>query len=66
MGFLSGIMVRQGTWWLNSKSDPRWNSDGRSQVGGLEIPEECQKKIDELKQTLGDPPKDLEWGYMKD
>lgn len=58
--------VREGSWWLRSNSDPRWNCDGRAYVGGFVMPPECQAKIDELKLTLGEPPKDLEWGYMKD
>lgn len=57
---------REGSWWLKSKSDPRWNSSGRSYVGGFVMPSECERRIEELKQELGDPPDDLEWGYMKD
>jgi hypothetical protein len=30
------------------------------------MPSECERRIEELKQELGDPPDDLEWGYMKD
>jgi hypothetical protein len=57
----------QGTWWLSSKSDPSWNCSGRSEeVGMFGVPKECQDKIEELRVTLGDPPKDLGFGYMKD
>ena len=58
--------VREGSWWLRSKSDSRWNSDGRTYVGGFVMPDECKRKLDELKKTLSEPPEDLEWGYMKD
>lgn len=64
MGIFSPI--REGSWWLHSKKDPRWDCNGRAYVGGLVIPQECENKIKQLKQTLGEPPDDLEWGYMKD
>lgn len=64
MGLLSSVC--KGDWWLRSKSDPRWNSDGRTLVGGFVMPDECKQKLEELKGKLGEPPKDLEWGYMKD
>lgn len=56
----------EGTWWLTSKADPRWNVSGRCGVGGFTMPREARNKLDELKSTLGEPPADLEWGYMKD
>jgi len=59
-------MIREGTWWLNSKKDPRWNASGRSHVGGFCMSVDCEKKLEELKKKLGDPPDDLEFGYMKD
>lgn len=58
--------VREGSWWLHSEKDPRWNCTGRAGVGGFVIPQECKNKIEQLKQTLGEPPDDLKWGYMKD
>ena len=64
MGIFS--LVREGSWWLRSKSDQRWNSDGRADVGGFVMPEECKQKLEALKRKLGEPPYDLEWGYMKD
>ena len=58
---------REGSWWLNCPSDPRWNCGGRSlNVGGFAVPAETTAKIEELKKTLGEPPEDLEFGYMKD
>lgn len=55
----------EGYWSLSSKSDPRWNCGGYGYVGGLIIPQDCQKRIEELKKILGEPPKDLEWSYDK-
>ena len=59
-------IVTNGSWWLHSKSDPRWNYNGTGQVGGFVMPLECKEKIEELKKEFGDPPEDLEFGYMKD
>ena len=58
--------VCKGSWWLLSKNDPRWNSNGQSDVGGFAMSEECKQKLEELKHQFGEPPGDLEWGYMKD
>ena len=67
-GLIMGMLrpVRQGSWWLRSESDDRWNCDGKALVGSFMMPEECKQKIEALKKILGDPPEDLEWGYMKD
>jgi len=54
-----------GSWWLRSKEDPRWDSSGRGYIGGFQCAE-ASKKIEELKELLGDPPHDLEIGAMKD
>jgi hypothetical protein len=60
-------MIREGSWWLTSEKDSRWNANGRCRVGGFEIPKEALDHIDELKKKLKcKPPKDLEFGYMKD
>lgn len=59
-------MKRAGTWWLQSKSDSRWDTSGRAGVGGFSIPTECQIELDRLKAKYGEPPEDLEWGYEKD
>jgi hypothetical protein len=58
-------LTREGSWWLRSKTDPRWNSDGRGLVGGFQCGE-ASAMIEKLKEILGDPPKDLEMGGMKD
>ena len=58
---------RSGYWWVVSKDNPRWNCYGEtSSCGGFVMPEECKLKINELKETLGEPPKDLVYEYMKD
>ena len=54
-----------GSWWLTSKSDPRWNCEGHDWVGGGFMPEECRKKLAELEKKFGKQPKDLKWGYYK-
>jgi len=60
-------MLRQGSWWLNSKSCPKWNASGEAiLVGGFRMPPECEAKLEELKKKLGEPPDDLTYGYMKD
>ena len=30
------------------------------------MPPECEVRIEKLKKKYGKPPKDLEWGYIKD
>jgi hypothetical protein len=50
----------------DSAIDPRWNAYGKGTVGDCVIPDDCQKKVEELTQTLGAPPEDLPWGYMKE
>ena len=52
---------------MSSKTDPKWNASGHSDyVGGFGIPIDCKNKIEFLKKSLGEPPEDLIWGYMKD
>lgn len=56
---------KMGSWWVNSVSDPRWNSSGRGyglvccgdQYDAHTWIESCQEKY-------GDPPVDLEMGFM--
>ncbi len=58
--------LKDGSWWINSKSDPRWNASGSGKVGLFGMPEEAEKEIKRLKKKYGKPPEDLEFGYMKD
>ena len=61
------MALKSGTWSLHSKTDSRWNCWGQSEfVGMFEPPQECKDKIEELKKTLGEPPDDLAYSYMKD
>ena len=56
-----------GSWWLSSVSDPEWDCSGETKFcGGFTMSEECIAKIKKLSEKLGEPPEDLEWGYMKD
>jgi hypothetical protein len=60
-------MIKQGSWWIESKSDPRWNCQGQGYVGGFECPSDATSAMEEKKKELGeDPPDDLKYGYMKD
>lgn len=59
-------MMKQGTWWIVSTTDSRWNVSGRGFVGMWGKPREVEEAIEEKKKELGNPPSDLEWGYMKD
>ena len=60
------MLLREGTWSVSSRLDPRWNASGHCMCGGFVIPREAAEHIDAKKRELGDPPTDLEWGYMKD
>ena len=60
-------MMKQGSWWLTSQSDSRWNINGTGSVGMFSMPSEAQEFIDKKKKELNkEPPRDLEFGYMKD
>jgi hypothetical protein len=59
-------MIKEGCWWLCSKEDPRWNCKGRDYVGGFELSTDQKEAFEKKKKELGEPPDDLEWGYMKD
>jgi len=58
--------MRPGTWWIASKKDPRWSAHGQGDVGMFATPTEAKAKLAELTKIYGDPPDDLEFGYMKD
>ena len=59
-------LTSEGTWYIRSESDERWNVSGRAHVGGFMMPPEIEQKLEELKEKYGNPPSDCEWGYMKD
>lgn len=58
---------KEGTWWVHSEKDPRWNKSGRGQgfvtLGG---PDEMQNWIEACKAKYGEPPDDAEMGFEKD
>lgn len=60
------MMLKQGTWWLESKTDSRWNCTGTASVGGFEMCPEARSALERLIEVLGEPPEDLQHGYMKD
>ena len=39
-------MLAHGSWFLESKNDPRWNTSGSGLVGMLTIPKECEERIE--------------------
>jgi len=57
--------AKMGSWWLRSKKDPRWNSEGRGMVSSYYIPD-AEREMERLKKKYGKPPSDLEMGGMKD
>lgn len=60
-------MLREGSWWLKSITDSKWNKNGRGTVGGFEVPQDAKDHIEKMKKKLKcEPPDDLEFGYMKD
>ena len=60
-------MLRQGTWSVTSKKDPRWDGSGRALVGMFMRPGEAVQHVEQKKKELDEePPEDLEWGYLKD
>jgi len=62
-------MLREGSWWIKSSIDERWNLDGRGLVGMFmsykNIPEAIGW-IEACEKRYGERPYDLEFGYMKD
>ncbi len=52
--------VKDGTAWLYSELDRRWNYSIRVAVGGFTKPEELGSRIEELKRYMAIRPKDLE------
>lgn len=56
-----------GSWWINSKSDPRWNASGEGyglvSTGG---PGEMYDEVKKIRERLNEePPEDLEVGFHK-
>lgn len=68
MGFLSkgGSEPRQAYWSISSASDPRWNASGTCCSGIFSIAAACETAIQKKKETLGEPPADLNYGGVKE
>lgn len=63
----SAVQMKAGIWTLESKTDARWNAQGRtSQLNMLSMPMECYDKLAELREKLGQQPDDLEIILEKD
>ena len=54
----------KGKWVMWSDKDPRWDTEGTSEIGGDRRPEEVEAKIAQLKKRFGEPPDDLNWTYQ--
>lgn len=66
MGMFS---AKSGTMGFSSPTDKRWDIVWRTKflVMTGDADEQCQKKLQELKEKIGEePPKDLEFWCMKD
>lgn len=58
---------RSGSWSYTSTSDPRWNCSGRTNTNAFFGPcPEAEQALKDKRKTLGKPPRDLEFSYMKD
>lgn len=58
---------KSGSWYFNSKIDPRWNVSGHvSSLSVFTRPPEAEQALERLKKEHGEPPEDLSYGCMKD
>jgi hypothetical protein len=58
---------KEGTWWLKSKNDPRWNKTSRGFGLVTESgPGELGSWLKECRKKFGRPPDDCECGFAKD
>ena len=61
---------RKGSWYLRSETDSRWEVEGEDHESGPEnmtaerMLSELEQVIGRLKDELGDPPDDLEGGFI--
>ena len=51
--------INGASWWIASKSDPRWNDSGSCYGGMLSISSACDEAVSKKMKTLGEPPADL-------
>jgi hypothetical protein len=59
-------LIKNGVWMFSSKTDPRWDCDGKGFVSFGSICGKAQDKLQKLKKKYGEPPKDLEYTFEKD
>lgn len=53
-----------GYWWLHSKVDRRWRTEGKSEeVGGTEMCPEAKRSFFQLREKFGRPPWDLVYRF---
>lgn len=55
-----------GSWWIRSYKDPRWDREGRGVHNIFSAESLMLDLIEKMKETLGDPPDDLEINFFKD
>ena len=59
--------LRDGTWWVSSESDPRFDTSGHGSVGMGSMPPDANAWVEARAKELGVAvPDDLVFGYMKD
>lgn len=57
---------KPGRWWVQCKTDPRWNKSGRGCALVNLGPKEMWDWIEQCKEKYGQPPNDAQMGFMKD
>jgi hypothetical protein len=62
---MSFFGVKSGTYWLTSKTDPRWCVSEHVEHMSV-VTDWFARKVKELTDELGPPPDDLTCGGMKD
>jgi len=57
-------MIKEGEWWVRSKSDPRWDANGTGLLTAGSYPD-AEDHIDRMTRLYGTQPADLTIGWMK-
>lgn len=58
-------MVKEGSWFVESKIDPRWDNSGRCFGDSFCVPD-MEKWIEKCKKEYGLPPSDATQAFYKD
>jgi hypothetical protein len=67
MGATMHSLLAPGYWWVRCPSDPRWDANGRANVGLFGKPDAVVHHLAATEAHLGiPPPADCEWGYEKE